>query len=235
MLAICQQCGKEFKTYPSRVRDGKAKFCSKECYFASYTNKERCVCKNCGKVYYVAVSQLGKTYCSKRCMEEYLRKTGFWTPHEVSTCAQCGKRFEHRGCEDRKFCSHGCYAESMRIPKAEYSKNRVAYTKRYRRAHPEKAAKWKHKRRALKNGYGGNFTEEEWKCLKAEHDHTCRCGKQEPEIKLTVDHVIPLYQWGEWVKTHDVPYKWNDIENIQPLCGRCNSSKSYKLESEDKV
>ena len=232
MLAVCQRCGKEFKTYPSRVRVGKAKFCSKECYFASYSNKERCVCKNCGKVYYIAASQPGKTYCSKRCMESYLRKTGAWLPRETLICEHCGKEFGSYSRANRRFCSHTCYGDSMRLPKEVCSRNQVAYTKRYRKEHPGKAAKWKHKRRALKNGYGGNFTEEEWERLKAEHNHTCRCGSP---AKLTVDHIIPLYQWGEWIKTHDVPYKWNDIENIQPLCGRCNSSKSYKLESEDKV
>jgi hypothetical protein len=31
MIVNCKECGKEFKTIPSRVKDGRGKYCSKEC------------------------------------------------------------------------------------------------------------------------------------------------------------------------------------------------------------
>jgi 5-methylcytosine-specific restriction endonuclease McrA len=38
-----------------------------------------------------------------------------------------------------------------------------------------------------------SFTLRQWEDLKASYDHTClRCGRQEPEITLTVDHVVPV-------------------------------------------
>jgi 5-methylcytosine-specific restriction endonuclease McrA len=44
---------------------------------------------------------------------------------------------------------------------------------------------------------GGSFTQQEWEALKAYYDCTClRCGRQEPDIELTVDHVVPLSQGG---------------------------------------
>ncbi len=43
------------------------------------------------------------------------------------------------------------------------------------------------------------------------------CGYKEPEIKLTLDHVIPLSKGGR-----------NIIDNIQPLCLACNDSKGTK-------
>ena len=42
--------------------------------------------------------------------------------------------------------------------------------------------------------------------------------KQEPFIKLSVDHIVPLSLGGS-----------NDISNIQPLCRACNSIKWAKI------
>lgn len=57
-----------------------------------------------------------------------------------------------------------------------------------------------------------DYTEEDWEALKARYDYRClRCKRQEPEIELTADHVDPKGPRG--------------IENIQPLCRSCNSSK----------
>lgn len=72
---------------------------------------------------------------------------------------------------------------------------------------------------ARKNNAQGFHTIGEWETLKAQYNWTCPCcGKSEPEIKLTEDHIIPLIKGGS-----------NNIENIQPLCGRCNSSKGVKI------
>lgn len=57
-----------------------------------------------------------------------------------------------------------------------------------------------------------------WEQLKAEYDFICpKCKKQEPEIILFKDHVIPISKGGH-----------NGIDNIQPLCQRCNLKKFTK-------
>jgi 5-methylcytosine-specific restriction endonuclease McrA len=68
-----------------------------------------------------------------------------------------------------------------------------------------------HKRTAL-----GKHTRQQWQQLKALYGFTClACGRKEPEIKLTRDHVIPIDAGGS-----------DGIENIQPLCEDCNNKKA---------
>lgn len=81
---------------------------------------------------------------------------------------------------------------------------------------------WKNnpaKQRAFLYKDRGSFTKGEWENLKAQYGFTCfSCRKSEPKIKLTIDHIIPLSKGGS-----------NLIENIQPLCGSCNSAKQTKI------
>lgn len=65
----------------------------------------------------------------------------------------------------------------------------------------------------------GTHTIEQWEALKAEYDHTClRCGRREPEVTLSRDHVLPIAKGGT-----------DNIDNIQPLCRKCNSQKHVQF------
>lgn len=65
----------------------------------------------------------------------------------------------------------------------------------------------------------GSHTQEEWEELKLRYGNKCaHCGTPSSIKPLTKDHVYPLSKGG----THF-------INNIQPLCKKCNSSKGAKI------
>ena len=81
---------------------------------------------------------------------------------------------------------------------------------------------WRKNRRniikKILNKNGSSHTFGEWELLKKQYNLICpSCGESEPEIKLTKDHIIPLSKGGS-----------DNIENIQPLCKKCNCKKYTK-------
>lgn len=111
--------------------------------------------------------------------------------------------------------------ERVAYDKQYYEENRETRLKQSKQWSKNNPDKWKERnqnRRAREVGNGGAHTAQEWINLKEKYNHTClSCRRQEPEIKLTEDHVLPLIKGGT-----------NFIDNIQPLCLSCNCSKQDK-------
>ena len=86
-------------------------------------------------------------------------------------------------------------------------------------SHPKYKQELDRKRELRKKQIGGSHTLGEWENLKAQYNWTCpACNKNEPKIKLTRDHIIPISKGGS-----------DNIENIQPLCISCNCKKHTKI------
>lgn len=156
-------------------------------------------------------------------------------------CLNCRKFLVGR---QRSWCSHICEVaiwqkknrQKVNRYKEDYKRNhpdrRRATTQKYdlsergkkkRREWNKLNQRWlrqvkviaTQKRRGKSLGLTEHFTLTEWLELKKKYEFTCLCcGKKEPDIILTVDHIIPLAAGG-----------LNKIENIQPLCGTCNRKK----------
>lgn len=101
--------------------------------------------------------------------------------------------------------------------KPENKETKRKLLKRWRDEHPNKSREHNQNRRARLHGSGGIITDNEWDELLRLYNYSCLCcGKQ--EVKLTIDHIIPISLGGK-----------NVIDNIQPLCKTCNSKKHTKI------
>lgn len=150
-------------------------------------------------------------------------------------CDVCGilipERYKNNGLSkwlSRRFCSKPCKGVAMRgvkrPPMSEEQKGKIRvslFGKRTGESNPN----WKGGRstpsyyRLKRKLAEGHYTVKHWNCLKMNYGYTCpACGRKEPDIKLTVDHIVPSIKGGS-----------NCIANIQPLCFACNTRKMTKV------
>lgn len=64
----CQECGKAFSLYPSQVKRGKGKYCSRKCH--SDAGRVERICETCGIGFTARASVVKKgwdRYCSAKC------------------------------------------------------------------------------------------------------------------------------------------------------------------------
>jgi 5-methylcytosine-specific restriction endonuclease McrA len=154
-----------------------------------------------------------------------------WHRTPNNKCSICDKELSNRSAKKCKKCSNKNSRVSFKGRKhTEETKKKIGLKSIGRQANwkdgrslGKKYMSWqKNKRNRLKGylnkiGYGHTFGD--WELLKKQYGYTCPCcHKIEPEIKLTEDHVIPLSKGGTDL-----------IENIQPLCLKCNMIKHTKI------
>ena len=105
--------------------------------------------------------------------------------------------------------------EALHKSQRKWAKENADHIKQHNKETPEvHVAAW-HRRETKRRSNGGSFTAQEWNALCKKYGNKCLCCKR--RRKLTADHVIPVSKGGT-----------SNIENIQPLCGPCNSSKGTK-------
>lgn len=211
----CETCGGVFEKKASELRVRKRiRFCSWDCLKgapqAEYVEQP---CKQCGKTVRTLRAHLkyGKgEFCSRGCFAASRKVEGAkWRDAE----------------QIKKYMADYVARHRSRLNQLQYERDRLnpeparARRKRWSKKNKPRLSVLANVRRARKSGNGGSYTLEEWDALKREHGYKClACGKQEPEIQLTADHVIPIIMGGS-----------SFITNIQPLCGPCNSKKSRKM------
>jgi hypothetical protein len=135
------------------------------------------------------------------------------------TCRKCGEQkdiYDFYRTKQNRDGLHSWCKKCVLAQNSEYRKAHLGVV--FGKPRSEVAFEEKHKRRAWGNRSYGTTTKKLWEELKKVYNHTCLCCKrQEPEIKLTLDHVVPLSSGG-----------LNLIKNAQPLCRSCNARKGTR-------
>jgi 5-methylcytosine-specific restriction endonuclease McrA len=167
-----------------------------------------------------------KSHC-KACINSYMASI-------KDRVAATAIKWQKDNPEKKKAISRKWYHAHKDEPKTQdYKERRSEYGKAYRAKNSQKIKQytaeyrknkpgiymvfWQNRRARIK-GNGGTVTTAEIASLKKRQDYTCLCcGRREPDIELTHDHVMPLAMGGE-----------NTIENSQMLCRSCNSKKGTK-------
>lgn len=207
MIKQCLVCSKDFKTYSNLIKIGKGKYCSRKCSQFTENKKVTVECAICLKSLTTSQERIkegrGK-FCSRTCyIQDWNKRIPGWNKGQSATWA-LGNQYRKGISNTNPNVSYGSKNPNWKGGATVGKENRQAYFLAKR-----------HERRARLVKVGGSYSEIEWENLKKKYGYTCLCCKKsEPEIKLTLDHVIPIVKGGV-----------NSIENIQPLCKSCNSKK----------
>lgn len=127
ITATCEQCKQPFSVHPYKIRDGRGKFCSRECYWSNLrqrptvTNKIAVSCAECGKSFETWPHRVrdGVSYCSRAC-HYAANRTG-----KRPVCETCGATFYAN--PQRISKGHGRYCS---LPCRDVAKRKEQHTER---------------------------------------------------------------------------------------------------------
>jgi|SRR3972149_769583 len=222
MLVKCQNCQKEFITYPSRIKSGKSKFCSRKCADGKWLKK---VCEKCFKEFEVIQSRENARFCSKECsLKGKVNKL----------CEVCKKEFSvYPVFEKQRFCSRRCKGLFMRgkpscmlgkkNPNASknpqvFKKGSIPWNKGKEHLRGSKNPNWKggideeHKRikqtAEYKEWRNKIYKKYKWTCVECK----IHCNSK----IITAHHIKEFYAYPE--------YRF-DVNNGIVLCRKCHILK----------
>lgn len=213
-MALCQKCQKEKQKTEFYGRKGASKDVASRCKSCTREDAKQERRSDEYKNRLADLEELEKsglrrcTKCQEAKDKECFAKSGKGEGKLHAVCRDCmrlyGQQWYQNNLEQKK---------QKNREWGENNKDKVAVlSHRWYEANKDKNRIKRSRRRALEEGADGSFTKEQFEALCNFYGPCClRCGQVR---SLTIDHVIPLTKGGN-----------NKIENIQPICRSCNSSK----------
>ena len=154
-----------------------------------------------------------------RCKECHNKSVRRWQTNNSEKFKEINRSWKNSHKKQRAEESKGwaqAHPEYRREIGSKWRTDHPDYGRNWRKNNKEKIRHYAQNRRARIAGNGGDLTVEEWNEILDFYGHKCLCCGRD-DVKLTIDHVVPIFRGG----THTA-------DNIQPLCGPCNSRKKDK-------
>lgn len=204
----CNKCEQEKpidEFYKDKTKnDGRCSWC-KQCR-RKYREKHR--------EYYLAYNKQYRKKNPQKCIDSSKK----WREEHIDRILEANRKYY----QDHKEQVLERLREYYKEHKSYILKRSNKYDKSYSKTEKGKASKSRNqfKRRSRLRDCLNDFTAEQWKQIKKSQNYTCQhCGLQEPEIKLEVDHIIPVSKGGH-----------HTASNIQGLCKSCNCKKGNRTD-----
>ena len=152
----------------------------------------------------------------KKCHAQHVKN---WQTHNAERFRDANMKWKHthkkqRNEQNKKWAKE--HPEKRRKTDTAWRNKNPEYGKNWRKNNKEKIKHYAQNRRARILGNGGELTVEEWYAILDFYGHKCLCCGRD-DVKLTIDHVLPIFHGGK-----------HSADNVQPLCGPCNSRKKDK-------
>lgn len=177
-------------------------------------------CEICGTPITASCSAR-RRFCSRACKGTWMSSLAgptHWNWRGVQReCVVCHATFFAKKCHVERGIALCCSAECRRIKRTQMrgpanNNWQGGFTR-------DSKMLWEQRSRAKRCGAGGDVNLTQWLAMKEGFAFTCpSCGEVEPDILLTMDHVIPFCAGGQ-----------HKIDNVQPLCLHCNAVKHVKI------
>jgi 5-methylcytosine-specific restriction endonuclease McrA len=160
-----------------------------------------------------------KDNLTPRCKECHDKSVKKWQTKNAEKLRETSLKWKHthreqRNEQNKKWAK--AHPDKRRKTFAAWRDKNPEYGKNWRKSNKEKIRHYEQNRRARILGNGGVLTEDEWYAILDFYGHKCLCCGRD-DMKLTIDHVIPIFHGGK-----------HSADNVQPLCGPCNSRKKDK-------
>ena len=193
MTKNCEICGKAFRTFPSEIKIGQGRFCSRKCKGIAQSTRIERECEICGKSFSVGRYFVAKghgRYCSLPCRDK---------AHNIRielNCLVCGKPIRKPPCKVKtgrgKYCSRACKG----IAQSQYQLG-------------EGGPNWRGGSQNPRDTWGYR----EWrKTVYARDNWACRdCGRKD---KIHAHHIFSFAEFPE----HRLEL-WNGVT----LCRKCHA------------
>lgn len=214
IVLVCEVCGGKFERVASAVN--KHNYCSKKCFFSTYSNKKTVDCDWCGKKITRkahAIDNSKRHFCDKECERLWQKENPLYKFIK-----------SRKGCSSWNKGLKGIHHS----PGTEFKKGQVPEGSKKTQFKPKDERLLGENNPNWKGGYAPYYGPDWYfqkKLARKRDKHLCQlCGIEENGRKHDVHHIISRRDFDDYKKA-------NKLENLITLCISCHRKVGHHPES----